>query len=158
MKKLLSNKNVLTVLIAIVVGILLVVFGFSGSDKKDLEQNTDAHSYTSAELESYTTALEGRVAKHIEKIGGVSNVNVLLTIEASNEKVFATEGANKDYVIIKDSNGNENALQLSEINAQVRGIAVVCDYGGNDELRQQIILMLSSLFNIGTNRISVMSA
>lgn len=159
MKKLLKYKNALTVIIAVVVGILLVIFGSLKSDnEKNEESLNDIPQYTSDGLESYTTSLEERIEKHIEKIAGVKNVSVLLTMESSNEKIYATDGASKDYIIIKDSSGNENAIQLSEISAQVRGIAVVCDYGNDDELRQQIITMLSSLFSIGTNRISVMAA
>ena len=158
MKKIFANKNLITVLMAVFVGLLLVLFGLFDDSDKDIDEIRSDVSYSSTELESYTTSLEDRVANHIEKIGGVSYVSVLLTIDASSEKVYATEGASKDYVIIKDSGGNENALVLSEINAQIRGIAVVCDYGRSEEMRQKIITMLSSLFNIGTNRISVMSA
>ncbi len=151
-KKLLKNKNVVTVLLAVAVGVLLIIFGFL----KDSEpsQNNEVNQYSDAELESYTSTLEEKVEKHLEKIDGVNNVSVILTIEGTNEKVYATNGS-KDYVVIKDSSGNENALMLSEINAQVRGIAVVCDYGSNEQLKQEIIAMLASLFNIGTNRISV---
>ncbi len=157
MKKLLSNKNLLVVVLAVLCGVLLIIFGSIGDGKNVNEEDVANASYPGKELESYTSALEKRVTEHIERINGVSNVSVLITIEGTNEKVYATEGSGKDYVIIKDSSGSENAVVLTEINASVRGIAVVCDYGENNELRQQIITMLSSLFNIGSNRISVMS-
>ena len=81
---------------------------------------------------------------------------MLVTVEISKEKVYATTGGDRDFVIITDSNGNESALTVAEINASVRGIAVVCNYGENEALKKEIIGMLASLFNIGTNRISVM--
>ena len=156
MKKLFKNKNVAFSLLGVLLGGLLIVFGMlTPSDKSE---NSETNLYPSNEIESYTSSLENKISEHLEKINGVSKVSVIITIDGSNEKVYATNGTNKDYVITKDSNGNENALVLTEIIATVRGIAVVCDYNNNNELKQQIISMLSSLFNIGTNRISVMSA
>jgi stage III sporulation protein AG len=156
MKKLLKNKNILFALLGVITGVLLLIFGsINDTSSHTVSPQT---SFSSEELESYTTSLEKKVSDHISKINGVSDVSVILTIDGSNEKVYATNGSGKDYVITKDSTGNENALILTEINATVRGIAVVCDYGQDQTLRQQIIEMLSSLFNIGANRISVMPA
>ena len=158
MKKILENKNIIMIVLGVIAGIILIIFGsIKNADNSDIEETLES-KYSSEELESYTASLETKVKEHIERIGGVSNVNVIITIDGSNETVYATDGGSKDYVIIKDNSGNESALSLMEINATVRGIAVVCDYGHDEVLKQQIIEMLASLFNIGTNRISVMSS
>ena len=156
-KKITENKNLLTLVLAVFVGILFIVFGLLGEDGEKTD-TLEKVEYSSPELESYTASLEKRITAHLERIEGVSDVSVLLTVDTSGQNVFATEGNGNDYVIIKDSSGNENVVKLTEINAKVRGIAVVCNYQGNEEKRQQIISMLASLFNVGTNRISVMSA
>ena len=152
-----KNKNVLVIVIGCVCGLLLILLG-NVSEKEKNEVTLNENLYTSEELEGYTDALEKKVSSLISSIGGVSDVNVLVTVEISKEKVYATTGDNKDYVIITDASGNESALTVAEINANVRGIAVVCNYGGNEALKMEIINMLASLFNIGSNRISVMSA
>lgn len=152
-----KNKNVLVIVIGCVCGLLLILLG-NVSEKEKNEVTANENLYTSEELEGYTDALEKKVSSLISSIGGVSDVNVLVTVEISKEKVYATTGDNKDYVIITDASGNESALTVAEINANVRGIAVVCNYGGNEALKMEIINMLASLFNIGSNRISVMSA
>lgn len=152
-----KNKNVLVIVIGCVCGLLLILLG-NVSEKEKNEVTVNENLYTSEELEGYTDALEKKVSSLISSIGGVSDVNVLVTVEISKEKVYATTGDNKDYVIITDASGNESALTVAEINANVRGIAVVCNYGGNEALKMEIINMLASLFNIGSNRISVMSA
>jgi hypothetical protein len=158
MKKLLKNKTLVISSLGILLGIVLVLLSsVSGKEANSILDENNV-KYTSKELESYTSALEKKVTLIIDKIGGVSNVSVALTIDASSETVYATEGNNKDYVILGGANGIESALKIMEINATVRGIAVVCNYGGSDELRIGIINMLSSLFDIGANRISVISA
>ena len=156
-KKALKNKNVLFALIGVILGVLLILFGTLKGDSDSEPSKGDAVKYSSEALESYTSSLEAKIKALIEKIGGVSDVSVIVTIEGSQEKVYATEGANKDYVIVGDKNGSGNALQVMEISATVRGIAVVCDYGKDEVLRQKIIAMLASLFNIGVNRVSVVS-
>lgn len=157
MKKLLQNKTALFAVLGLILGIVLIFLGTSNGDNGTAFAD-NSPKYSSKELESYTKTLEDKMKSMIERIGGVSNVSVAITIDGSIESVYATEGINKDYVIIKDSGGGENALQIMEINATVRGIAVVCDYGGNEKLKSEIITMLSSLFNIGANRVSVISA
>ena len=158
MKKILQNKTLVISLLGILLGIVLVLLGSLSKSDEEVTLSDNGIKYSSKELESYTSSLEKKVADIIDKIGGVSDVSVALTIDASSENVYATEGQNKDYVILGEGNGSENAIKIMEINATVRGIAVVCNYGGSDELRVGIINMLSSLFDIGANRISVISA
>ena len=153
--KIIKNKRVLVIALSVFLGVLLVLFG--SINKNGEKSAATDEKYPTKELESYTEKLEKKISTHLSKINGVGDVSVLVTIESTNEKVYATEGANKDYVIISGDNG-ENGILLAEINAKIRGIAVVCDYGGNEQLRQEIILALSTLFNIGTNRVSVLSA
>ncbi len=156
-KDIFKNKKLLFAALGCMCGILMILLGsFDNGDKSKKTENDI--SYTSAELETYASSLEGRISSLVGKISGVSNVSTLVTVEASKETVYATSGNDHDYVIIKDSSGNETALKLSEINATIRGIAIVCDYGGNEALKKEIIELLSSLFGIGSNRISVMQA
>lgn len=155
--KILKNRSAIIMIIGCVCGLLLILLAGT-SDGKEGAIKEEEDLYTSEELEGYTEALEKRVSGLLSHIAGVSDVKVLVTVEISKEKVYATTGDKKDYVIITDSSGNESALTVAEINASVRGIAVVCNYGKNEALKKEMIDMLASLFNIGTNRISVMEA
>ena len=126
--------------------------------KEPLESTNHSASYDNKELQTYTDSLEEKIRSFLGNIGGISNVSVIVTVESSAERVYATQGSNSDYVIVTDPDGGENTVPLTEISAKIRGIAVVCDYGGNDALRIKIIELLASLFDIGSNRISVISA
>ena len=155
-KNIFKNKNVIIVILGILIGGALIFYGEVGdSGKKATEAKESV--YSSNELEIYTERLENKISGFLEKIGGVSDVAVVITIDNSKENVYATEGANYDYVILTDSSGNQSTVKLTEITATVRGIAVVCNYE-SEELKQQMITTLSALFNVGTNRISVIRA
>lgn len=159
MKKIIKNKNFIMMLLGVVCGIALFVIGFtSDSSSNTLKQAPDQPTYDSMELKNYTDTLEEKIEKFLSQIKGISNVTVLLTVESSGETVYATEGENSDYVIIKNSDGTESAIPLTEITAKIRGIAIVCNYGENEKLKITVIELLASLFDIGANRISIISA
>lgn len=153
-----KNKNLIFIISGIVVGFILLFYG-SVSDKKETPQNNQSqNNYSSPELQTYTAYLENRIEDLLNQINGVSNAKVMVTIESSKETIYAKEGANLDYVIIRDSSGNENALPVKEISANIRGVAIVCDYQNNDSIKIKIIELISSLFGIGSNRISIMNS
>lgn len=156
--KFIKNKNVFLIAIGILLALIMFFGGAFDSSGNDLSQNTETTKYDSEELKTYTECLEEKIEVFLEGINGVSDVSVILTVDSSSETVYATQGTNSDYVIIKDSEGNENAIPLTEISAKIRGIAIVCNYGKNEALKMELIELLSSLFDVGSNRISVLSA
>ena len=85
MKSLFKNKNALLIFLGVIVGVLFIILNSVDSEKStEIAENT---SYPTAELESYTATLENKVCEHIEKINGVSNVSVLITIEGTNAEL-----------------------------------------------------------------------
>ncbi len=155
--EILKNKKILMIIAGVLCGICLIVAGRLGGDENPAYP-ASSPLYPSEEVKVYTEQLEKRLESLLSGIGGVRSVDVMITLESSNENVYATSGANSDFVILQSSNGSESGIKLTEINAKVRGVAVVCDYGGSEEMKMQIIEMLTSLFNIGSNRISVISS
>ncbi len=151
-----KNKKVLMIVAGVAAGLCLIFAGSLQNNEKSSSVASKEELYSSEELTVYTEKLEKRVESIIENIAGVKDADVLITFESSKENVYASNGENRDFVIIQNSDGSESGIKLMEINAKVRGIAVVCNYGGNEALRGEIIEMLTSLFNIGSNRISVM--
>ena len=154
-----KSKKILIIIFAVFAGIVILFFGIDSNNSTVSKANNDnSLEYSSEQLSTYTDALEEKIKIFLESIGGISVVSVLVTVESSAETVYATNGTNSDYVIIRDKNGDENAIPLTEITARLRGIAVVCNYGNNEGLRLKIIDLLASLFDVGSNRISVISS
>lgn len=158
-EKIIKNKNMLLPFLGIILAIVLFISGAFGNETAaPLTGNRYTAEYTSEELKTYTEQLEEKIENFLNEINGITNATVILTVESSSETVYATQGENSDYVLIKDSKGNENAIPLTEISAKIRGIAVVCDYGGNERLKMTVIELLASLFDLGSNRISILPA
>ena len=156
--KLQKHKNLILPFLGNALAVILFFFESSSAENSGSATNLTSTEYNSEELKTYTEYLEERIENFLNEISGISNATVILTVENSSETVYATQGINSDYVLIKDSKGNENAIPLTEISAKIRGIAVVCNYNGNESLKMTVIDLLSSLFNVGANRISVLPA
>ena len=156
-EKIKGFKSYILPVMGVFLAAILVLFGSNGKESTKYAQ-THSTDYESQELVTYTESLEDKIASFLGEIKGITNVSVILTVESSTETVYATQGTNSDYVVLKDSDGNENAIPLTEISAKIRGIAVACDYGGNEALKMTVIELLAALFDIGTIRISVLPA
>lgn len=160
-EKLHLDKSKLIPLIGGIVGILLIVFGGiipSGESKK----NTREEGYY--EVSFYTETLEKKIESLCMSISGITEAEVLLTLDCSTEYVYAqnkqksgsegSESYTTDYLILNQGE-KDNAVLLMEVYPKIRGIAVVCT-GGNDAVVQQTVIdLLSAALGVSTNRIKV---
>ena len=139
-------------------GILLIVFGSSG--KKAEQSNTEKpYSTTEDELIIYQDYLEERIRKLCESVSGVKNVTVVVTLSGTFESVYATEwpDGNEEYVIL-GSGSSAAPIYLSRSAPEIAGIGIVCSGGANDNVRRELISLLSATFHISSNRIYIAEA
>ncbi len=165
-------------------GIFLIVL--SGS-LKSCSTQTPAASTASSQPRSEITAdeyekqLEGKLSAIISQINGAGNVHIMVTLDQTVQDVYATEQKASDagtseagesgtgkqetndsnetnYLVIKDENGSERALQLTEKQPVVRGVVVVCDGGGDPRVQQDITDAVTTALHITSVRVCVMKA
>mgnify|MGYP006974622555 CR=1 FL=1 len=60
----------------------------------------------------------------------------------------------KKYVIVDGSSG-EQGIVVRQSEPKIRGVAVVCEGGGNQTVKQQIIETVTALLDISSARVSV---
>ena len=139
-------------------GILLIVFGSSG---KKVEQSNTEKPYSTAEDELiiYQDYLEERIRTLCESVSGVKNVTVVVTLSGTFESVYATEwpDGNEEYVIL-GSGSSAAPIYLSRSAPEIAGIGIVCSGGSNDNVRRELISLLSATFHISSNRIYIAEA
>ena len=141
-----------------VLGILLILFG---SSTKTAEKAAESSPYSTAtdELVIYQDYLETRIKKLCESVSGVKNVTVVVTLSGSFESVYATEwpDGNEEYVIL-GSGSSASPIYLSRSAPEIAGIGIVCSGGSNDNIRRELIALLSATFHISSNRIYITEA
>ena len=158
--KLKKDKKAILMISLAVIGMLMILLSDSGNSDKSNKSDSEYTSNTNSEQE-----LAFEVEKLIEAIDGAGKCKVMITYKSYDETVYAFDKEENinlqgetdfsgEYVII-DSGDKEEGLRLKVISPEIKGIAVVCQGGGNSVIKEQIITSLSALFDISTNKISV---
>lgn len=157
-KKLKKDKKALFTVVIGIIGMLLVLLSelplFSGEQKSDVDRSS-----------CFNGSLEQDTEKLISKIKGAGKVSVMLTYDSTEETVWAKDSDEKSQEngesdisekhIIVDAYDGETGLAVKVIYPKVRGVAVVCSGGDDPTVKSEIKALLSALFDIGSNRISI---
>lgn len=133
---------------------------------------------TNSNSEEYTYKLEKNLEIIVSSIKGAGKTKVLVTLANAAETVYATEEKNnkedsedtsngevtrkkqsndleKKFITIKDSDGTEKALAVTEIQPIIKGVIVVCQGGNNPTVQKSIIEALTTVLNITSKQVYV---
>jgi stage III sporulation protein AG len=125
------------------------------SDAKSDESSAAVSGIVTAE--EYQTQLENRLCELIGQMEGAGHVAVMVTLENGEETLYALDTqsgqtqSQQTHVLLEDGSALTQTVYLP----QVRGVAVVCDGGGDIHVAVRITEMLSALLDVPTNRICV---
>lgn len=105
----------------------------------------------------YQAQLEQRLSALIREMEGAGQTTVMVTLENGEETIYALDTqsgqtqSQQTHVLLEDGTALSQTVYLP----QVRGVAVVCDGGGDIRVAAQITELLSALLDLPTNRICV---
>ena len=177
-QKIAENEKYRRILLLIgMIGIALIFL--SGYFKSDSPEDTNLPT-TSSQItsEQYAEDLERRLEEVVNGITGGNNAKVLITLEKGVQQVYATEekkstqttqdqGGNfstksqennsleTKYILVKDADGSQQALAVTEIQPTVKGVIVVCENGDNPVLQQNVTNAVTTELNISSARVCV---
>ena len=148
------------VLVVALIGVVLLMWPGTKTEEKSFP--TESGPASGAEdLRKTEAAME----EILGKISGVGRVDVMLTLQSGNELVLAEEESLRYSGDSKTPDSYERTNQpvtdsggvvvTQEMYPRYRGALVVCDGGGNDSVRLQIISAVSALTGLGSDRIAV---
>lgn len=167
------------IIIACVIGVALIFL--SGYFKPDTTAAQSTSSQPTMTAEQYASQLESSLTDVVTRIQGVGTAKVLVTLERNTEYVYATEvkrsnqttedksggsttknEANDDtdtkYILVKDADGAQKALAVTEVQPIIKGVVVVCDGGDNPAVQQNIINAVTTALDITSVRVCVIKA
>ena len=161
-----SEKRVRLLAVLGAVGVLLICL----SEFITFPTPKDAKSEASATSTSdYCDTTEDKLENIIAQVAGAGRVQVMITLESSDEKVYAADektdtktgtdtqqkSTDEKYVLIDNGAGDDGIL-LKTNAPKVKGVIVVCDGGDDPTVAKQITDAVSAALGIGANRISVL--
>ena len=126
------------------------------------ESKTTTVTLTESQVEK---ALEQRIATLLRQVEGVGSCRVMVTLESGTRTVYAADttssaGADgsasySEHYLTVDTDSGPVGLLLTRIRPTVKGVAVVCDGGGDAAVRQRVIQVVSTAFHISERRVCV---
>lgn len=165
---------------ACLVGIALIFI--SGFLKNNTQPSkTAASSQAAVPADQYAAQIENSLVGIVTQIQGAGSARVLVTLERNTEYVYATEekstnqntedktgsettknaqngSTEKKYIIVKDADGSQKALPVTEVQPIIKGVVVVCDGGDNPAVQQNIINAVTTALDITSVRVCVLKA
>lgn len=168
-KKFLQNPKLLIALG--VCGILLVFLSSLFSDGDSKGQKTATQNEYS--VEQYRQELEDDIKNIVTSITGDKKATVVITLESGIRYSYASadetdtssstgsttdqssESKKQSYITVKTADGGEQALIVTEIMPDVRGVAIICTGGNSEAVAQKIKNAVTAALNITSKRVYV---
>lgn len=138
-----KHKSKIIISLLAVFGIVLILLGSTG-----FRAEKSSNSFSPS---TYTAELEKKLESFLKNVDGIDNVDVIVTLDISNERVYAKNEGSYDYIL--SSSGDP--ISIAEIYPYVRGVAVACTNGQSDNVKKEITELISCYLGISTNRIKI---
>ena len=142
--------------LAAVIGVLAIVLILL-SELFPQKNETPAASVSDQSAAAYQAQLEQRLEKLISQMDGAGKTAVMVTLETGEESIYAVDTQSGEmqsqntHVLLKDG----SALTETVYQPQIRGVAVLCDGGGDVRVASRITEMVGALLDLPSNRICV---
>ena len=170
------SKSGFLVIVGIIGLLLVLISTFRRSETSKTEiTSADGSSYGGMTTDEYTSSTEKKLESVISDMLGGSKVSVMITLESGVERIYADEyktdaetkkdqsakkseqndSNQKNYVVMKDKDGNEHALMVTEKMPAIRGVIIVCDSGQTDSVSNAVKMAVRSALNISDYKICI---
>lgn len=73
----------------------------------------------------------------------------------STVRAQSSDDSETSYILVKESDGSQKALAVTEISPEIRGVVVVCGGSSDPELQQKIIDAVTTALQISSARVCV---
>jgi len=151
---------------------------FASEQIRFSRSTTETIIYTT---EQYIEDTENKLVEVISKIIGNEDIRVMITLDTSVENIYADatkintnttenqasgnntkterkDSEEKEYIIVKDSDGNEQALIETTVMPQIRGVLVVCPGSNDDAISETVRNAVVTVLNINAKKVCVVSS
>lgn len=151
------HKRRLLVLLG-VAGILLIAAS-ELLPRREAAETAPADSVTlsAAQVEQ---ALEERITALLSRTAGVGRCQVMVTLEHGGQLVYAADrtssaGAASEKTLMVQTDTGPVGLLVTEVQPAVKGVAVICDGGGDRAVQERVQALVTAALDIPSRRVCV---
>lgn len=163
-EKLKKDKKLLLTVAAGILGIVFIVI--SEFIPKSSYKKAETGEQNKNSVSSYEETLEKRLESIISSVDGAGRVQVMVTLDTSEQTQYAKDekgnsksgdkssekSYEKKYVLTDDDGG----VVLKTTEPEVRGVIVVCDGGDNAAVKNGITSAVRAALSVDSNKITVL--
>lgn len=157
----------------IICGMCGIVLIYLSSIISPVQKDDTAGSSPSMSAEQYRKQLEEGVRSVVESITGSKKVTVVITLESgirytyadstdANSQIKTESGSQsessqskKSFITVRTADGGEQALLVTETMPEVRGVAIVCEGGDNQQTAEKIENAVMAALGITSKRVYI---
>lgn len=152
------------------IGIFLIFLSSYFPNEKTEEQKINQESITA---EEYKVSLENGIKDLVKEITGDTKAKVVITLDSGIMYSYAKAAENNSsasdlsgktqeshsnshsFVTVRTADGGEQALLITEYMPEVRGIAIVCRGGNDEQTAEKIQNAVMAALNITSKRVYI---
>ena len=138
----LNSKKTVLIIALVIIGLVLIILG-NKSEKSDADNQV-------IDYKSYTKELENKLESFLVSIDGIKKAKVIITLDNSSEQGNAQNQTTYDY-LTNGSSKSEGSIAYPS----VKGVAIACTNGNNDEMKIKITKLITAYLGISSNRIEI---
>ncbi len=136
-------------------GVLFMTVG-----KSEGKKNGQEVGFQSLDPAEYARSVEKQIVTLCNKVDGASGAYAVVTLKGGYRAIYATDSQSgnttfKNETVIIGSGSGAQGLLIGYENPEIAGIGIVCSGGDNAAVRKNIVAVVSSAFDIGSNKIFV---
>ncbi len=157
-----SSKNKIYAILFIIgiIGILLI---FISELPVKNEKNIDVLKKNTIDY-TREKELEDKLGRIVSRIDGAGKTTVMLTIDSSPKYYYAKETSksietdsaeSEEKYVITENDGEEDPIIIRVEEADIRGVAVICEGGSSAIVKEKITETVCAVLGIKVNQVSV---
>ena len=140
----------------------MLLFGSMGIGGKSEKEEKEAAEPSSLDPVAYARSVEEQVVSLCSRVQGAGQVSAVVTLKGGYRAVYATDAQSnssgyKSSMVLVGSGSSESAVLVCYENPEIAGIGIVCDRAVSDQVKEDIVSLVSATFRVGSNRIYVAS-
>ena len=154
-----KTKKIYIFAALILVGVIIIIIG-----KNDTTKNGDIkNSIENLDPSQYSEMLEERVEELCNRVDGVSGAYAIVTLKGGYQAIYAIDSqsgntSTKNQTVVIGSGSGEKAILEGYSYPEIAGIGIVCHGGDSYEVKNKIVSLISSAFDISANKIFVVGS
>ena len=151
----------------------------SGQQNVAQQETVDVgtHAVTAGSMEEYAAYLEGKLKKMLESVRGVGEVEVMITLESSEERIVEKDmtaersqteeqdsaggtrtvsSSNTGYQTVYQEGSQGSPFVVKTITPKVEGVLVVAEGAGKGNMTGEITQVVQALFGVEAHKVKVL--